>query len=200
MFNEHEQTSEEQRLPAELAALERELKRLEPARLRIDRDQLMFEAGRASAGALAAPVSPADGRRASARLWQAATATMTAASIALAVLLARQSQPTSEVQSASRSMADLGPAPRNVVRPVFVAYTDSEMRAELPSWLSPGPPTRGYLATRDVALAFGLNALESRFGRQPSEAVDGSPAGPVTSRELLNELLPNDAPTLNDRI
>jgi hypothetical protein len=43
-----EQSSEEFQLPAELAALEKQLAGFTPAAARVDRDRLMFAAGRAA--------------------------------------------------------------------------------------------------------------------------------------------------------
>ena len=84
-----EQESHEHPLPAELAALERHLAALTPAAPRVDRDRLMFAAGRASAMAGGSP-SVARPQPPTVWLWPAATALMTAATILLATMLVWQ--------------------------------------------------------------------------------------------------------------
>jgi len=69
-------------LPADLLALEAELAALRPSGAPLDRDRLLFEAGRASA-------APARRRF----VWPAATAAMTAAAACLAVMLFYQPPP-----------------------------------------------------------------------------------------------------------
>ncbi len=53
MFDEHEPA--EFKIAADLSAVERQLARLTPAAPRIDRDRLMFEAGRAAERAASEP-------------------------------------------------------------------------------------------------------------------------------------------------
>jgi len=86
MHDEHE--FEADALPAELAALERQLKQLTPTAPRVDRDQLMFAAGRSS--------RLAERSWASSWFWPAATALTTAATIFLASMLVwqRKSSPS----------------------------------------------------------------------------------------------------------
>ena len=105
MFNQPEPGKFE--LAPELAALQRQLaQQLTPAAPRVDRDQLMFDAGRAAERAsqdgraiyLAGPswagrTGPnvrATGSASARRFWPAATATMTAATILLSALLVWQ--------------------------------------------------------------------------------------------------------------
>ena len=215
---------DERRLPAELAAVERQLAGLAPAGPRIDRDRLMFEAGRAAAeaelhavhlgegasvassrsadqGTLTPALSPPrrifDQRERGKRwFWPAATATMTAATVLLSVMLVRQDQRLHAVQLVSAEREST-PAEAPAATPsVDHDADDSLMLAESQDvWPLGGQPTRGYLGARYVALTRGVDALA---GRQPRPAVvaDGDlhRSEPPTARELLQQMLPSVAP------
>ncbi len=188
MFDKRE--SEEPELIPELTAIERQLARLAPAAPRINRDCLMFEAGKAAArpkwlGHIAEPSWL--GRR----LWPAATAVMTAASLLLATMLVRQNcspsvaqVPTAKPQAAATPVVD---------RPHEVATNHSASSAPRSEWTMTGwpalrQPTGGYLGIRYIALMRGVGALQSDFTGTETGA-DSTSDAPVTQRELLNKLL-----------
>ena len=167
-------------LAPELAALQDRLAQLTPTALRVDRDQLMFNAGRAAeraggrergAGNLRATGS------ASARFWPAATATMTAATVLLAATLLWQKQPQPIAQPSTTPPTTASTAPNNST-PDPIDTRPHRPRA-----------TTGYLAVRDAALARGLGSLVVKHDSSPSN--DGPPKPPITARELLEELLPD---------
>jgi hypothetical protein len=91
----------EKRMNDELAAAEAMLGSLTPAASSVDRDRLMFLAGRASAERLAPP------RHRSAWLWPSATAAMTtAAAVLLVMVLAQPRQlPTEQGLGANATMS-----------------------------------------------------------------------------------------------
>ena len=188
MFDEHEPAEPE--VAADLKALEQQLAQIAPMALRIDRDQLMFEAGRASVAQPKRLGYIADPSRVGARFWPAATATMTAATVLLATMLVwqRQNPPLAIQQTppevvASRSAAK-GPA----------APTDSA-RAEISMAYSSSLPqsTTGYLGMRYIALTRGIGATEptvaAAIGPHDPE-LDMGPVAPPTSRGLMDQLLP----------
>ena len=221
MFNEHEpnRPSDEAQLPAELAALERELSRLTPAPLRLDRDRLMFTAGRASTNQdgramhIAGPSRSGSLSRHIAgpswsgswsgslplRFWPAATAVMTAASVMLAMMLFWQTPPEhNDLHIAKQAAPQQSQFSMMDVRPVAVADTFLP-----PSWfILPWSelPTSGYLATRHAALSLGLAALDREVF---AAGTNGTPAHlnerPPTARELLREFIPEPISPLDAR-
>jgi hypothetical protein len=185
-------------LAPELAALQNRLAQLTPTALRNDRDQLMFDAGRAAERAGqdgAAESSGQDGRAiyiagpswagrnlratgsASARFWPAAAATMTAATVLLAATLVWQNQPQPIAQPSATPPATVSTTPNNS------ALDPIDTRPRRPR------ATAGYLAIRDAALTRGLGALAIEFDSSPTTT--GPPTAPVTARQLLEELLPD---------
>ncbi len=209
MFHEHKhrhrQPGDSLELPAELAALERQLAHLSPAPLAINRDRLMFEAGRAAVEArlIAAPdrdgrakciAGPSRSGRAAHdsrnRFWPLATATMTAATLLLSAMLVRQSHrrpnesPTVHVLESPRPAVDVSTVGENVVAANFA-------QSPLSVWeLS---PRSGYLGIRNVALTFGLPAVDFATGQTNGGNVDDGSPPPETARELLHQLLPEAA-------
>ena len=201
MFDEHEPA--EFKIAADLSAVERQLARLTPAAPRIDRDRLMFEAGRAAERAASEP-SPTPALRTKEssitamlriagtrhQFWPAATATMTAASVLLATMLVWQRQAS---QVAVQPGAPLIVATQAVDQTLSVAAQpapQSEMTKG--GWLTYRSPQSGYLGVRYIALTRGVNAIEPtlslnarNYGDKPSNDL------PPTQRELLNELLPS---------
>jgi hypothetical protein len=175
-------------LTPELAALQRQLAGLELTSLQVDRDQLMYAAGRAaeqaerahqSANIEPSPYSALNGRGSRISFWPAATAVMTAASVALAAML---------VWEAPVSIAERGAKPTASVQPVIDVEQLSTQSVPL-VW-SPRP-TSGYLGVRYVALTQGVGALRSEYspvgdnGGTRNEARE-----PATAHDLLQELLP----------
>ena len=165
MYDEHE--SREQPLPAELAALEKQLAAFAPMAPRVDRDRLMFAAGRASVG------HSTGTSWAGSKFWPAATVLATAASILLATMFVWQ-------RAESGSTAELLVADANYVKPMSTKHDDWRWSDRLPS---------GYLGVRQMALTRGVGALEYEL-----PAADGIEAGesspPATARELMREFLP----------
>jgi hypothetical protein len=203
---EREPEPEANELPEELAALERRLAEFVPPTPRLDRDRLMFAAGSAAAEGGAcdslalADTSHANQSQSKRWFWPAATATMTAASVVLAAVLAWQ----------LRSNTD-GPvvvATRNIVKPSADRHTaDTNARLDevaiAPSSLPPVSgwprakgPTTGYLAERRIAITRGVDALgrnQYSSGGSVGTIDDASWSEPATVRELLEELLPEAA-------
>jgi hypothetical protein len=184
MFDEQEPGKFE--VTPELAAVERKLADLTPMAPRIDRAQLMYNAGRAAALATQASRVVRSAERAECSdpdllkthyFWPAATVTMTAATILLSAMLVRQHSTQSVTQK--------------VVQPQVSAVADTSNipleQISARSWAAQS--TRGYLGLRRVALTRGIssNALEFNFSLPATQ----SQAKPATARELLNELLPN---------
>jgi hypothetical protein len=181
MFREDQPESAEiDRLPDELAAFEERLVARSIIAVGIDRDRLMFAAGRAAAEAEAARQSPATrGRWA----WPAATAVSLATAASLALLLVQAGPPPQVAQSdgleipavaaSEQEMAiDVPPAIQTAVRrPVFV------------------PLSRfSYLADRELALAYGVDSLEyARGGRYTESGGETKPA--PTMRELIEQFI-----------
>jgi hypothetical protein len=187
MFDQRE--PEEPELAADLAAVERQLARLTPAAPRIDRDRLMFEAGRASATRPEPPGYIAGPFRSGRYFWPAATATMTAASLLFAIILFDQHQ---SLQLAQNNQAAIVPV-QAASQPPATAAPITQPQLTSATWLSARAPQTGYLGTRFVALTRGVGAIET-----PLEMTSGSFAQPIeqpaTRREMLNELLPAARP------
>jgi hypothetical protein len=168
-------------LAPELVTVQNELAHLSPKALRIDRDQLMFNAGRAAERATlnlasGAVPSPVPVKSFNAHFWPAAAATMTAATILLSAMLAHERRP--------QSIA-------NETKPRAASTADSQLAASefsVASRTSFSGATSGYLGMRNMALSRGVGALASEF----STDTDVLPlkSKPVTARELRDELLP----------
>jgi hypothetical protein len=203
MFDERE--SKQFEIAAELKMLEQQLAALKIAAPSIDRDRLMFAAGRAAAEKAAAektaeagrlgnmPESTSLGRRR--WYWPAATATMTAATVLLA------------------SMQVWREREATVVRPVVVAPSAAEVRepphaavARTPDfepghvsyWQFASPPTSGYLGIRYIALTKGVGAIPSgdASGGSSVAAKNEQRASPATVRGLLDEYVPKSSPSI----
>jgi hypothetical protein len=203
----------EQRLAPELVALERQLLGLTPALLRIDRDRLMFEAGRASALAasdpLSAPNEPSPnpslqgrgiGTAATLRVaaqrnwfWPAATALMTAASLLLATMLLFQNR---SQYVAQHSTVPAGPPESRDIAQVS-NNLPAEQFARHYRYMKP-VLNDGYLGIRYIAVTAGVGALPDNFQSAATvrEVPDkNKPSEPATVRNLMNELLPAAAPS-----
>jgi hypothetical protein len=185
MFDEQE--SDEFRLPAELAATERKLASLMIAPLRVDRDRLMFEAGRAATtrGEERGARSELTQRR---WFWPAATAMMTAATVMLAAMLVRHSDWRGD--EAKPQAVDVAASTNNSVeRSPTNDVGNADGVAKYPAiwmWMDRTPP--GYLGIRYVALTRGVDALAHEFCEAREDAGESSP--PIDARQLLQELLP----------
>lgn len=170
MHDEHE--AHEPQLTGELAALERQLKQLTPTAPRVDRDQLMFAAGRSS--------RLAERSWTSSWFWPAATALTTAATILLASMLVWQ-------RSSSPSVATRSPAATAMVV-VKDANEVGSLATDRQAWPWSDRQPSGYLGVRYVALTQGVAALDREFPTPVGDA--GEPSPPATARQLLEELLP----------
>ncbi|MEX2317738.1 MAG: hypothetical protein WD669_11340 [Pirellulales bacterium] len=182
-----------------MTAFEQQLVRMSPAALRLDRDRLMFDAGRASA--LAEPRPGAIHVARGTRFWPATAAMMTAASIVLAILLIRQSPPAERERDVARPNVALS-QPAAPVDPQLAAapYENNAWFGYLPSWFMSTEPTGGYLAKRHIALTIGLSALESQTARFTTDEACVLQETRATARELLEEYLNESAGTQNERI
>jgi hypothetical protein len=175
MFNEQE--SGEFRLPAELAALEKRLAAFPAEPLRIDRDRLMFEAGRAAGDRGERRAAKSELLRS--RFWPMATATMTAATVMLAATLAWR---TDWRGGGAKPRAD-------VVAAANIAAEGTNPVAAYPmTWTGYDRTPPGYLGIRYVALTRGVDALAHEFSAGRDDA--GAPVPPADARDLLQELLP----------
>jgi hypothetical protein len=171
-----------------LEAIERQLARLAPVSLSIDRDRLMFEAGRASIAQPRRLGYLADPSRVGARFWPIATATMTAASLLLATMLVwqRQNLPIAEQSIANgivvRAVEKTPATAANAARPeVTNAFVSALPRS-----------STGYLGVRNIALTQGIGALQPTVAAnaEPRSSLEPASSKQPTSRELMDELLP----------
>jgi hypothetical protein len=171
-------------LRPELAALQARLGQFAPSAPRVDRDRLMFEAGRAAektrsrelgAGSRIDSGVCATGS-ASAGFWRAVAATTTAATVLLSATLAWQNRPAPVAPQTA-------PSP-----PVAAAPTNDVSVGSVFSLSRPSALSAGYLGARDAALAGRESdlALEGRSDRRATS----SPTTPTNSRQLLEQLLP----------
>jgi hypothetical protein len=185
MFDEHEPAEPE--LTPDLQAIEGQLARLTPVAARVDRDQLMFEAGKVAAlAASEAFPGPSLHAKGSAPVWHAATVLMTAASLLLAVSLVWQRH-SFEVALQERvpaiSIVQVAePRPTEGVAKVRPDLVTEE-------WMSLRQPVKGYLGIRYAALTRGVNAIDT--GPTNSGIGDSTGALEQTQREMLDELLPS---------
>jgi len=168
-------------LAPDLAALQHQLVKLELAPPRLDRDALMFAAGRAAG--LQQSAMPNIRHRAG-WLWPAATALMTAASLLLAATLLHQSQPREGAQQVAK--------PQEAVAERVEVAEVRRLRSDDAAMLSMPRATSGYLGLRHLALTQGVAALETERlmanGRGTGLDAPSRPA-PANARDLFNELL-----------
>lgn len=181
------QEPEERSLSPELESLERQLAGIDIAPLSVDRDRLMFEAGRASAISGFDAASRMRIAGAPRWFWPAATAAMTAACLLLGAILVwrsdgqlvakEEAKPQQLPVLAERSVAVNGAeqVPQSDTQPVVLEWTM--------------PPMVGYLETRRIALTRGIRELQLEREFEPASA-DGNERTPATARELMEELIP----------
>jgi hypothetical protein len=197
----------------DLISLEAELARLRPRKERLDRDRLMYLAGRASVGGKAAVRGPR------AWHWPAALAAMTTIAAVLAVMLVSRpavqvverivevpvEQPGSDMRTAhdDQSPGEANPPPRPDYREIESHSAPSRSAAALASWLAASDwaghlSKESYPALRNAVLAGGLPSLP----RSPAAATGGSrrddvPASYRQWRESLLENQPAEKPSAN---
>lgn len=184
MFGKRE--PERTELAPELKALEQQLAALTLAPPRIDRDKLMFEAGRASAQP-AGPGYVAEPSRVGTRFWPAATYTMTAASLLFATMLVWQ-------QHSQVVGPEIVAVPVNEHAPETVQQPSVHFANSTSTWPE-SKPNSGYLGIRYVAVTRGINAIAPEYssGGGSSSGLEGS--APATARGLRDELLPRSKQT-----
>lgn len=173
------------------------LQQLQPAAADLDRDELMFRAGFQAASKAAGEAFPAAGRLAprglsdkSPALWKATTGLMTAATVALAIALARQ-----EPASNAPPVAETAPP----VAPTTAENEITEPEAETPPELPPAvsyknpllaaDPSRNYLALRAAVLTRGVDAWPIYVDNSGGSTTSENRPAP-TLYELRNQYLP----------
>jgi hypothetical protein len=187
-----DQDESENAMTPELAAIEHQLVGLGVAPLLVDRDQLMFDAGRAAERGEheRALIVARRGAGAMRWVWPAAVASLTAACVVLSAMLI---WPDDNSQLASHlSKPEMTP-PNIIAAPMRDLPQDApKLAAASRSELLPVRPTGGYLEKRYVALTLGVNELQA-----DDDAADGSQRNrkPATARDLLRDLMPQNAPS-----
>jgi hypothetical protein len=181
MFDRKKSKNDE--LTPELTALEGRLAGLGVAPLHIDRDRLMFEAGRAAGRADRASAATLRVAGAPTWFWPSAAAMMTAACVVLSAMLIWRDDPAfvaqndAKPQAAEKLKTEIGSAA--VERPAVLP--------DVSKWVV--QPAGGYLGKRYVALTRGVGEMRSDSHGGVSLQT-GDAARPVTARELLRELVP----------
>lgn len=162
--------AEEPRLNDDLNSLAAALSSLTPRASRINRDQLMFEAGRAAGLAERSAV------RTMIRFWQASTTVAAVAAACLVVLLVTRTQPGIQVAQ---------PAPVNVQKPQDPPEESANPSVLIVQQATEHLPVQrdkvemSYLKLREIALTDGLDQIPA----VPASG-HGSPE-PATYRDLL---------------
>jgi hypothetical protein len=189
MFDEREPAEPE--LTPDLKAIEGKLSRLVPAGARVDRDRMMYEAGRAAERATYEPsASPSLRRRGNVWVWRGVSAFMTAASLLLGTMLVWQQQ---ALEVAQREQTQR-PVPQQIVSEQQPANSASPAAPTAPdirmaNWIALQQPGNGYLGIRYTALTRGVDAIESddmlRGSREPAREVER------TQRDMMQDFLPS---------
>ncbi len=168
-----------------LEAIERTLAGFGPAPPRIERDRLMFLAGRASAERRRP--SRRDGALAVANrwLWPAATGMLGATAAALAMALVLRQEPRVLIVEREMPVSVRAAAPQQIASAAVDFNAATALRRE-PA--ASRVPAENYLRTREVALRMGLDAIGSQ------QTVPGLSA-PPTYGELLWGLMGSQQPS-----
>jgi len=172
--------------------VEAALASLAPNQDGLSRDRMLFEAGRAS-------VRTATRTRVSRWLWPASTLVSTAAAVVLAMLLLILPRDVNAPHVASDDVPAPNPTVENPIRSLDETEDNIEQqgppqrtRLVLDTPQSTGVPH--YLILRRRVLSEGLDAFGA-VSEQVAEAPSALSAQFPTQRELLKELLDNDAMT-----
>jgi len=176
--------------------LEAALAELVPTAAAVDRDQLMYQAGWDAACAATA-------MKGRSHFWQATSGLMTAATIALAFVLAQQNSNRGAVAAVadrpSQDSVESKPAvaePDNVDNSVAIASpvasaaeAVSPRRFAAPAWQF-GDPATNYLALREVVLTRGVESWPAAY-RDSSKVRTGQVdrTRDTSARELLDQML-----------
>ncbi len=191
---------ENEKLPAELKALEAQLAALVPRADRLDRDRLMFLAGRASAGDATVP-----SRSVARRALPAAFAAMTGVAVVLAVLLVLPAEPqiveriirVPAEPSPLEAVADgMRPAPEH--RAVETPRENRRIADSADARWSPGGSSWSWAGHRSAAARNRDRLLQEVLTGQfagpaprPSLALPGTVRSEsMAYRDLLDDLLP----------
>jgi hypothetical protein len=184
MFDEREPAEPE--LTPDLQAIESQLARLTPVAARVDRDRLMFEAGKVASpprwpGYIARPSWHGG------LVWPVATMLMTAASLLLAVSLVWQRH-SFEVALQERPQQTISVVQVGEQRPAEVLSTNTRPSLATAEWMYSRQPTAGYLGIRYAALTRGVSAIDTG----PLNSGSADPIGELdqSQRKMLDELLP----------
>ncbi len=172
-------------LAAELAAIERELAGLTLPPPQVDRDRLMFDAGRAAERTAIAQRGA--GNRI-AWLWPTATGMLAAATILLSAMLLWRHEPARPAQHGAQVVKTIPPPAQSVPQVTQVTHSVDPWR-----WAS--RPMAGYLAMRHIALTHGISSIDPETFSANGRGTSWSEAPrhePATVRDLLNDLLPPD--------
>jgi len=179
-----------------LNSIEQSLASFALAAPQLDRDRLMFLAGQASGGTSSLARTGIGSRN---WYWPAATATLAATSLGLAI--AMFTRPAPQTQYIVRDQPVSNPMEKSPADLVAVQPQSPQPSRLVAAPIRPPQETGdSYLKTRDVALRMGLDALgspspgRSGFSRSTTYLdlleglAGGSPAGPATGS---TERLPN---------
>jgi hypothetical protein len=189
MFERNENKDTE--LTPQFTAFERRLAQLDVAPLHVDRDRLMFDAGRAAGRedcfASATGHRPKGGRVAGAPrwFWPSAAAMTTAACLSLAAMLVWWNDAALVAQGDAKPQADA-----EVETQIAPPEAQLAVLPDISNWAV--RPAGGYLEKRYIALTRGVGELRPDIGDGISHQPGGS-AQPATARELLRELVPHRA-------
>jgi hypothetical protein len=183
--------SGEEDLPPELRSLEAALASFAPRRDRLDRDRLLFLAGRESVRTRPGATAPPAWRLA----WPAAFSGMTAAAATLLILLVARPQPEAVerivyVPAAQPKAGE--PAAKPAAPEAQRAPRESAAPSPLVAWLEgnrrrPSLRQTPYFQALDEAMHQGLRPAPSPA---PSALEEGRrPIGPLSYRDMLDRLL-----------
>lgn len=162
--------------------IEAALKSLRPVKVELNRDELMYRAGYA-AGASSAAQGPRPQY-----LWKATTGLMTAATVALAVVLASdngiEAQPTVAQAVESTDVKDtVDPVPAQTIPPPVEVISKT-------SPLLLADPSTNYLALRAAVLHRGVETWPTDYREPTPRVTEPRGSGSATVRDLMEELLP----------
>lgn len=165
----------------------------EPNALHVDRDALMYRAGYAAACGPAA-------RGSHVRLWQSTTAVMTAATVALAVMLARDETrsapavaevdvPVHPERSVDEQQVVVAAAPSPA--PPVEQNDEQQARKRQSSPLLLADPSSNYLALRAAVLHRGVETWPTDYREPAIDYPGGELHRTSTVRNLMQEVLPS---------
>jgi hypothetical protein len=187
MLDEREPAEPE--LTPDLKAIEGKLARLVPAGARVDRDRLMYEAGRAATVAVNEPFpSPSLQGRGSVWVWRGVSAFMTAASLMLGTMLVWQRH-SFEMALQQQNQPVIAPQLASVQQPAgSPRLAPPDIRTA--NWIALRQPATGYLGVRFTALTRGVDAIDSD-GREGSSSGASGQQIERSQRDIMNDFFPS---------